>query len=81
MLNDKQSANYRFFKSHLEEYLNSPLTKGKFGIFFNESLQGTFDSFDAAYSDACTKFPADEFIIQQLVDSSDVVDFLWSAVV
>ena len=81
MLNEKQSANYRFFQSHLGEYLDNPLTKGKFGVFFNESLQGTFDSFDAAYSEACSKFPTSEFIIQQLVDSSEVVDFLWSAVV
>lgn len=81
MLSEKQNANYQFFASHLAEYIENPLIKGKFGIFCEERLQGTFDSFDAAYSEACTRFPTDEFIIQQIVDSSAVVEFLWSSVV
>lgn len=81
MLSEKQKANYQFFESQLQEYLKNPLTKGKYGIFCNQELQGLFDSFDAAYSEACTKYPTDEFIIQQIVDSSTVVEFLWSTVV
>lgn len=80
MLSAAQQKNYDFFLKHLQEYLSSPILKGKFVQIFNEELTGAFDTFEAAYVDACAKLPLGEFIIQQVIDGSETVEFLWSAV-
>lgn len=81
MLSSAQEKNYEFFTKNLPDYLNNPITKGKFAVFCDEELKGVYDTFEVAYEDACSKFQVGEFIIQQIIDSSDVVEFIWSAVV
>ena len=80
MLSQKQEKNYAFFSEHLPEYLSDPIKRGKFAVFCYEKLQGIYDSFESAYSDAYSKFPVGEFIIQQIIDAAEIVGFLWSAV-
>lgn len=80
-LSEAQQRNYDFFTNHLSEYLQNPLFKNKFGVFFDEDLKGVYDSFESAFSEACTRFPMGEFVIQQLIDTSEIVGFLRSAVV
>lgn len=80
MLSEKQQKNYDFFSLHLNEYLDDPIKRNKYAVFCEEEIKGAYDTFDAAYIAACAQFPQDEFIIQQIVDSSDIVEFLWSAV-
>lgn len=81
MLSESQQKNFDFFMKNLPSYLENDLIKNKFGIFYGEELKGVFDSFEAAFSDACAQFPMGEFIIQQLTDGSEVVGFLRMAVV
>lgn len=81
MLSEAQQKNYDFFTQHLPEYLKNSFFKNKFGIFYEEELKGINDSFEAAFSDACARFPIGEFIVQQIIDSSEIVEFLVSAVV
>lgn len=81
MLSSAQEKNYAFFMKNLPVYLSNPITKGKFAVFCDEEMKGVYDTFEAAYEDACAKFQMGEFIIQQIIDSSDVVEFIWSAVV
>lgn len=80
MLSEKQQKNYDFFSSHLEEYLGDPIKRNKYAVFCEEEIKGAYDTFEVAYIAACSQFSQDEFIIQQIVDSSDIVEFLWAAV-
>ena len=81
MLNSLQQKNYDFFCANLSEYLKNPVLKNKYAIFCNEELKGAYDSFGAAYAFACENYPVGEFIIQQIIDSNEIVEFLCSAVV
>lgn len=81
MLSEAQQKNYDFFVKNLPTYLSDNILKGKYGIFFEADLKGVYDSFETAFSTACDQFPIGEFIVQQLTDPSDVVEFLASAVI
>ena len=80
MLSSEQQKNYDFFTEHLPEYLNDPILKGKFAVICEESLVGVYDTFESAYENSCSTLPLGDFVIQQVVDSSEIVEFLWSAV-
>ena len=81
MLSEAQQKNLNFFSEHLTDYLNNPITNGKYAVIHEQDLKGVYDTFEAAYADACANLPIGEFIIQQVINNSDVVEFLWSAVV
>ena len=81
MLSENQQKNYDFFEKHLHEYLNDPLKKNKYGIFCDEELKGVYDSFATAFTVACGHFPMGEFIIQQIMDENEIVEFLSMAVI
>ena len=80
MLSKEQERNYAFFESHLSEYLNDPTKKNKYAVFYDQSLQGTFDTFESALNSACDNYELGKFIIQQIIDPSEVVEFLWTGV-
>jgi hypothetical protein len=79
-LTENQLKNYAFFKEHLDEYLADPLKNGKYAVILNESLLNLFDSFPTAYRFACATGSKD-FIIQWIIDTSKIVNFLSPAVV
>lgn len=81
MLSEAQKQNYAFFEKNLCSYLDDPILKGKYAVFFNEKLQGAYDSFEAAYNAAYANYPSGDFIIQQIVNAAEVVEFLWTAVI
>ena len=81
MLSEAQKRNYKFFEDNLNAYLQDPILRGKYAVLYDEKLQGVYDSFGAAYTAACSGFPTDEFIIQQIINSAEVVEFLWTAVI
>ena len=81
MLSEVQQKNYEFFTQQLPEYLKNPILKNKFGIFFDEELKGVYDSFETAFEAACAQLPVGEFVVQQIMDSNEIVEFLRSAVV
>ena len=80
MSSEALEKNYSFFKAHLDEYLDDPLKAGKFAVFFEEELKNTFDTFEAAVRYAVRTFSRD-FVIQQIIDTSKVINYLSSAVV
>ena len=80
VLDGEQLKNYEFFCSHLKEYLSDPVLYGKYAIIFSERLQGAYDSAGAAYTEARSRFPRGEFIIQQVIDPTKLVEYLSSAV-
>jgi predicted ester cyclase len=80
MLTSKQESNYAAFQACLPEYLDDPLKVNKFAVFYDENLQGLFDTFQAAYRHV-TSISAQDFIIQQIVNDNTAVNFLYPAVV
>ena len=80
MPTEDQKINYEYFKKQLPDLLSDPLKVGKYAIIHNESIKGLYDTFEAAYREACLKF-INGFIIQQIVDDSKIVNYLSPAVV
>ena len=80
MLENAQIENYKYFNDHLNEWLNDPLKNNKFAVIQEKEIKGLYDSFEAAYQFACTNLSEGEFIIQQIVDKAEVIEFLKMAV-
>ena len=78
-LNEIQLKNYEFFEAKLAEYLKNPLLAGKYVIIQNETLINSYDSFDLAINTALSNYSPEEFIIQQVIDESSTINFLYSA--
>lgn len=81
MLSATQQKNYDFFAAHLPEYLSNPILRGKFVVICDEKLIAAYDTFESAYESSCSTLPIGDFIIQQVIDNSEIVEFLWSAVI
>lgn len=78
-MNPKKQQNIQYFREHVKEFLESPYLKDKFAIIYDGKIQATADTFEAALNEAVSKFPADEFIVQQVVDESAQNNFLFGA--
>jgi hypothetical protein len=74
-----KQANIDFFKSKLKQLLADKLFANKFVIIHNSEIQGVFDSFEAAITEAANRYPADEFVVQEVVDESQNVNYLFVA--
>jgi hypothetical protein len=80
MLSNAQKKNYAFFKANINDYLNDPLKAGKYAVISDETLQGTFDTFETAAKFAYGgRF--DGFIVQRIIDERRIVNYLHTAVV
>lgn len=80
MPSEEQEKNYQFFQEQLPKLLSDPLKKGKHATIHKQEIKGIFDTFEAAYRDACLKGYTG-FIIQQIIDENDIVEYLSAAVV
>ena len=78
-LNKTQLKNYKFFEAHLPEYLKDKLLNGKYLVIQNETIVSSFDTFDSAINSALSNYSPEEFIIQQVIDESNTINFLYSA--
>jgi hypothetical protein len=78
-MNEKKQRNIKYFQQHLRELLADPLLKGKFVVISEEKVQSASDTFEGALSQAVARFPAEDFIVQQVVDESGQVNFLHGA--
>ena len=76
---DPKIANIEFFKAHLADFLADPLKRNKFVVIHAQSVKGTFDTFEAALQHAVAGYPAAEFVIQQVVDEREVINFIRAA--
>ena len=71
----EQQKNYRYFQHILPELLSDPLKVNKYAIVHEETVKGLYDTFAAAYRAACLSIATD-FIVQQILDESEIVNFL-----
>ena len=78
-LSDKQKQDIVFFDKNLETWVADPLLNLKFAVISDQKIQGFFDTFENALSDAVSKFQPYDFIIQQIIKEEEISDFLYSA--
>lgn len=76
---DKKQMNIEFFRAQLATLLTNPLLRGKFLVVHDQQVKQSFDTFDSALRYAVSQLPADEFIIQQVVQDNEVINFLRAA--
>ena len=76
----EQQRNYQYFQKILPELLSDPLKVDKYAVIHEETVKGLYDTFSAAYRAACSDLSMD-FIVQQVVDEREIVNFLSPAVV
>ncbi|MCL2252646.1 MAG: hypothetical protein FWC12_12140 [Treponema sp.] len=78
-LTEKQKADLEFFYSKFEELFADPLHKHKYVLVHNKNIEGVFDTFENALTDAVSKFQPGEYIIQQIISKTEMTGFLYSA--
>jgi hypothetical protein len=71
-----KAENLQFFRDHLAEYLRDPVLSRKFVVIHGRELRGAFDTFQSALQSAIAQFSPDEFVIQQVIDDTQVISFL-----
>ncbi len=76
----KQKEAMDFFKENLSKWLEEPLYLHKHFVIYDNHVSGIFDTFEAAFLHAVSKYPRDAFIIQQVVRDDEIVNFIYSAV-
>jgi hypothetical protein len=76
MFTNSQKRDYEFFEKHLHEYLQDPLKAGKYAVIHNEKLVGLFDDTTNAAKFAFSEYEPGEFIVQEIIDYSDRVNYL-----
>ncbi len=74
-MNEIKQKNVDFFKNQLASLLKDTLLAQKFVIVHNEKIVGAHDTFSNALGFAVNHFPSDEFIIQQVIDESNSINF------
>ena len=78
-LSEQQHEDIKFFYSKLEEMLADPLYRYKFALIHDKKIEGIFDTFENAITDAVARFQPYEFVIQQVISDKETSDFLYSA--
>lgn len=72
--------NLDFFQKELPSLLKNVAYHGKFVVINNEQIKGSYDSFESALSFAVSNFSTNDFIIQQVVDDKERINFIRSAI-
>ena len=80
MSQSEKEKNSDFFSGKLGELLADPIYKFKFVVVHGQQIRGYYDSFSSALEFAVANYPQGEFIIQQVVNQADQINFLRSAV-
>lgn len=78
-LTEKQQEDLNFFYAQLDDMLANPLQKHKYALIHDKKIEGVFDTFENALTDAVSKFPPREYVIQQIISKAEVSGFLYSA--
>jgi hypothetical protein len=73
---EKQKQDIAYFNETLEKWVADPLYNNKFVIISGRKLEGFFDTFDAALGNAVIRFADGEYIIQQIVPTDKIINFL-----
>ena len=74
-----QEDNLAFFTSNLQNWLDNPAFKGKYIVIYDEEVKGTYDKFASAIEFAAGNFPQGDFVIQQVINAEDQINFTKAA--
>jgi hypothetical protein len=80
MPNETQQANLAYFQQELPRLLGDPLFRGKYVVIHDHGIRHTADTFENALKFAVETYPADEFVIQQVVSDDESINFVRIAV-
>lgn len=75
-----RQKNIDFFQKELPDLLKDIAYQGKFIVINNEQIKGSYDSFESALNFAVSNFSANDFIIQQVIDDKERINFIRSAI-
>ena len=78
-LTDKQQEDLKFFYSELDGLLANPLYKHKYALIHDRKIEGVFDTFENAITDAVSRFQPCDYIIQHIISQTEISGFLYSA--
>lgn len=76
-LTENQQKATAFFQANLEKWAANPLYKMKYVVILNDKIAGFFDTFSNAICDAAAKYPQGDFIIQQIINDEEIINFLY----
>ena len=79
LLSEQQQENLKFFYDKLDELLTNPLYKHKYALIQNKTIQGFYDTFENAITEAVSKYQPYDYIIQHIISNAEVSGFLYSA--
>jgi hypothetical protein len=75
----QQKENYHFYLKEFDRLYSDQEYKFKFVVIQKNELKGAFDSFEKAIEFAATNFAVGDFIVQQVIKTSDEIDFTMAA--
>ena len=78
-LSNLQQKDLEYFNGKLDELLANPLYKLKYVLIHNQSIEGSYDNFENAITDAVSRFKSYEYIIQQVISDEETSGFIYSA--
>ena len=78
-LTEKQHENLNFFYGKLDELLANPLYKHKYALIYEKNIEGIFDTFENAITEAVSKYQPYDYVIQHIISNTEVSGFLYSA--
>ena len=76
----EKDINLVFFEENLESFLSDNTLKDKYIVISDASVKGAYDDFSAALEFASANFQEGEFIIQQVINENEQINFLRSAI-
>lgn len=78
-MSDAKATNIDYFRANVAEWLKDEKLRNKFVVIDSQTIRGSFDTFDAALRDAVARFPSADFVIQQIIDESEIINFIRAA--
>lgn len=77
-LSAKQLENLDYFWQNLPQWLDDPVYQYKYLVLHDGKVKGAYDQAGEAFRYAVARFPQNEFIIQQVIYESKIVNSLAS---
>jgi hypothetical protein len=69
--------NYAFYLTQKSGLLADPARAGKFAVVHDKKIHDFFDTHEAAYIWAKMNFSDENFLIQEIIDESQLSHFIW----
>ena len=78
-LSSKQAESLLYFQRNLDKWLKDPAYADKYIVIHKKEIRAAYDRSSTAFEEAVATLPQDEFIIQQVVNETEIVNFLSGA--